>query len=86
MRFVSEKGIKNVFFLDKTPKDEIPFVLSGADGIFVSESDFSKGFFPEQENFVRFQVEGNCGFVGKIQFVRINDGPEIFSGKAGESD
>ena len=50
-RFVAERGITNVFFPDGFSKDDISFVLSGADGIFVSESDFSKGFFPEQENF-----------------------------------
>ncbi len=50
-RFSAEKGITNVFFPEDIPKEEIPFILSGADGIFVSESDFGKGFFPEQENF-----------------------------------
>ncbi len=50
-RFCSEKGIKNVFFFDDVPKDEMPFILSGADAVFVSEFDFSKGLFPEQENF-----------------------------------
>ncbi len=51
-RFVAEKGITNVFFLDNVPKEEAPFILSAADGIFVSESDFGKGVFPEQENFL----------------------------------
>ncbi len=50
-RFIAEKGITNVFFSEDVPKEEIPFALSGADGIFVSESDFGKGVFPEQENF-----------------------------------
>jgi len=50
-RFSAEKGITNVFFPEDIPKEDIPFILSGADGIFVSESDFGKGFFPEQENF-----------------------------------
>ena len=50
-RFVSEKGITNVFFLEGVLKKDIPYVLTAADGIFVSESDFSKGFFPEEQNF-----------------------------------
>ena len=50
-RFVSEKGIKNVFFTEETAKEELLFILSGADGIFVSESDFGKGVFPEEQTF-----------------------------------
>lgn len=50
-RFVSERGITNVFFPEGIPKDELPFVLSEADGIFAAESDLGKGFFPEQESF-----------------------------------
>lgn len=50
-RFVAERGITNVFFLDDAPKGEESFFLSGADGIFVSEFSFGKGFFPEQERF-----------------------------------
>ena len=50
-RFVSEKGIKNVFFTEECSREELPFILSGADGIFVSESDFGKGVFPEEQNF-----------------------------------
>lgn len=50
-RFTSEKGITNVFFPEDFPNEEIPFILSGADGIFVSESDFGKGLFPEQKSF-----------------------------------
>ncbi len=50
-RFVSEKGITNVFFTEETSREEIPFILSGADGIFVSESDFGKGLFPEENVF-----------------------------------
>lgn len=50
-RFCAEKGIKNVFFFDDVPKEELSCILSGADAVFVSESDFGKGFFPEQENF-----------------------------------
>ena len=52
-RFIGEKGITNVFFLDDVPKDELSFVLSGADGIFVSEFELSKGLAPEQENFFK---------------------------------
>ena len=50
-RFVAEKGITNVFFSEDTAKEELSFILSGADGIFVSESDFGKGVFPEEQNF-----------------------------------
>lgn len=50
-RFCAEKGITNVFFFDDVPKEEISYILSGADAVFVSEFDFSKGLFPEQENF-----------------------------------
>lgn len=52
-RFSAEKGIKEVFFFDDVPKDELSYILTAADGIFVSESDFSKGSFPEQENFFK---------------------------------
>ncbi len=52
-RFVAEKGITDVFFFDDVPKEELSYILSAADGIFVSESDFAKGFFPEQENFFK---------------------------------
>ena len=50
-RFVAEKGIVNVFFTEESSREEIPFILSGADGIFVSESDFGKGIFPEEKTF-----------------------------------
>lgn len=50
-RFCAEKGISNVFFFEDVPKEEISYILSGADAVFVSESDFGKGLFPEQENF-----------------------------------
>ena len=50
-RFCAEKGITNVFFFDDVPKEELPYILSGADAVFVSEFDYSKGLFPEQENF-----------------------------------
>lgn len=50
-RFVAERGITNVFFPEDFSKEETPFILSGADGIFVSESDFGKGIFPEEGSF-----------------------------------
>lgn len=50
-RFVAEKGITNVFFFEESAREELPFILSGADGIFVSESDFGKGLFPEEKTF-----------------------------------
>lgn len=50
-RFVAERGITNVFFVDDAPKGEESFFLSGADGIFVSESDLGKGLFPPEEAF-----------------------------------
>ncbi|MBQ5897040.1 MAG: hypothetical protein IIW81_01095, partial [Oscillospiraceae bacterium] len=50
-RFIAERGITNVFFTEESSRDEIPFILSGADGVFVSESDFGKGVFPEEKNF-----------------------------------
>ena len=50
-RFIAERGITNVFFTEDFARDEIPFILSGADGIFVSESDFGKGVFPEEKTF-----------------------------------
>ena len=50
-RFVAEKGIGNVFFFEDFPKEEASFILSGANAVFVSEFDFGKGIFPEQEIF-----------------------------------
>ena len=50
-RFIAERGITNVFFLEGALREEIPFILSGADGIFVAESSLGKGLFPEQEAF-----------------------------------
>lgn len=57
-RFVAEKGITNVFFAEGISKSDLPFVLSEADGVFVSESDFGKGVFPEEEGFFRAFLSG----------------------------
>lgn len=50
-KFVAEKGITNVFFIDGVGREDLPFVLSAADGIFLSESDFIKGSASDYERF-----------------------------------
>lgn len=50
-RFVSKRGITNVFFPDPFPNEETDTVLSAADGIFVSESSISKGLIFENHRF-----------------------------------
>ena len=49
--FAAERGIKNVFFLDEPPADEVSFILSSADGIFVSENVCHGGASPQQSRF-----------------------------------
>ena len=50
-KFIGEKGITNVFFVDELSFDELPFALSGADAVFISESDYIKGGASEHERF-----------------------------------
>ena len=50
-RFVAEKGITNVFFSDDAEEEDIPHILSAADGIFLSENEFLRGSAPETEVF-----------------------------------
>ncbi len=50
-RFVAERGITNVFFGEDFPKENPEIILSGADGVFVAESDLSKGLFPLYQSF-----------------------------------
>ncbi|MBQ7875323.1 MAG: hypothetical protein IJ306_09265, partial [Oscillospiraceae bacterium] len=50
-KFVGEKGITNVFFIDEVDPKELPFVLSGADAVFLSENEFIKGSASEHERF-----------------------------------
>ena len=50
-RFVLQKGYTNVFFVDGACSEELSFVLSAADGIFVSESVLTKGLLPEHQRF-----------------------------------
>lgn len=50
-RMVSEKGITNVFFLSGAEKADIPFILSAADGVFLSEDGFIKGYAPNADFF-----------------------------------
>ena len=57
-RFVAEKGITNVFFMEECEKAEAPFILSAADGIFLSESEFIKGSASESEGFFTALLAG----------------------------
>lgn len=50
-KFVSEKGFKNIYFMDEVTEEEAPFVLSDADGIFLSEDEFSKGLASDSRRF-----------------------------------
>ncbi len=47
----SEKGLTNVFFMEPPKQEELSFVLSAADGIFLSENDFIKGAAFDYERF-----------------------------------
>ena len=64
-RFVLQKGYTNVFFLDGACSEELSFVLSAADGIFVSESVLTKGLLPEHQRFFGAFLSGRpviaCG-------------------------
>lgn len=55
-KLVSEKGYKNIYFMDEISEEEAPFVLSAADGIFLSEDGFSKGLASDSKRF--FSVFG----------------------------
>ncbi len=50
-KFVAEKGITNVFFLEETAVNDLPFVLKGANGVFVSENSLKKGEICEHREF-----------------------------------
>ena len=56
-RMVSEKGITNVFFLEGAKKEDFPFILSAADGVFLSENGFIKGSAPETDFFTALSSE-----------------------------
>lgn len=57
-RLASEKGLTNVFFMEPVPEEKIPFVLSAADGIFLSENEGIKGLCSEHECFFTSLLAG----------------------------
>lgn len=50
-KFVSENGIKNVFFLDAIPDGDEAFVLSAANAVYLSENGALKGCAFESERY-----------------------------------
>ncbi len=50
-KLVSEKGYTNIFFMDEVHSWEESFVLSAADGIFLSENHFEKGLASDSARF-----------------------------------
>lgn len=57
-RLSRECGASNVTFCDGIPEEEVPFVLSAADAVFVPENAVLKGFASEQEGFFRSLLAG----------------------------
>lgn len=86
--FIAERGIKNVFFLDEPPEDEISFVLSGADGVFVSENTSLGESAPQQSRFYRAFSAGKPVLAASenfLDFLRKSGGAVISRPKNKES-
>ncbi len=50
-KLVSEKGYTNIFFVEEVFEEEVPFVLSAADGIFLAENSLTKGCCSDSRRF-----------------------------------
>ena len=57
-RAARECGANNVCFYDGVPKEDIPFVLSAADAVFIPESSAIRGFACEYPDFLRAFAAG----------------------------
>ena len=57
-RIARESGATNVTFCDGIPREDIPFALSAAGGIFASENDMLKGLAFEHGEFFRALLAG----------------------------
>lgn len=67
-RFISEKGITNVYFSDAVKPEDMSFVLSAADGIFLSENYYTKGLSAESELFFSAFCAGKPIIAGAEHF------------------
>ncbi|MBE6881650.1 MAG: glycosyltransferase family 4 protein [Ruminococcaceae bacterium] len=54
----AEKSLTNVFFAEDIPAEELSYILSAADGVYLSENGFLKGFAPEQDVFSQVFLSG----------------------------
>lgn len=52
-RIAREQGVTEVCFYDGVPDEDIPFVLSAADAVFIAENSLCKGHFAEYSAFLQ---------------------------------
>lgn len=52
-RIAREQGVTEVCFYDGVPDEDIPFVLSAADSVFIAENSLCKGHFAEYSTFLQ---------------------------------
>ena len=76
-KIVSEKGYTNIFFMEEVFPEEESFVLSAADGIFLSENFSEKGL--ASDSFRYFSAFG----AGKPIIAAAENSAEIFSRSGG---